>query len=72
MVPSDLCFTVKTQRHPTGFFPGGRVHFSQVSFFFRASISVLIAFSQFSYSKACFTLVGVCSEYNEETNALAS
>ncbi|KAJ0851885.1 hypothetical protein HanRHA438_Chr14g0631961 [Helianthus annuus] len=45
MVPSDLYFTVKTQRHPTGFFPGGRVHFSHVSFFIRASISVLIAFS---------------------------
>ncbi|KAJ0873413.1 hypothetical protein HanPSC8_Chr11g0452311 [Helianthus annuus] len=72
MDPSGLCLIVKTQRQPTGFFPGGSTHFSHVLFLKSASISISIASFQFSESNACSTEFGSCSSYREAVKALAS
>ncbi|MFS7951093.1 hypothetical protein Hanom_Chr07g00590911 [Helianthus anomalus] len=72
MVPSGLCLIVKTQRHPTGFFPEGRTLFSHVLFFIRAPISSSIAFFQFCDFKACSIVLGISSLYKDEVKACAS
>ncbi|KAJ0929321.1 hypothetical protein HanPSC8_Chr04g0136301 [Helianthus annuus] len=71
-MPSCLCLTENTHRHPTGFFPGGRVHFSHVLFFLSASISVSMAFFHSSDFKASCVVYGICSEHKATANALAS
>ncbi|MFS7918607.1 hypothetical protein Hanom_Chr03g00203141 [Helianthus anomalus] len=67
-----LCLTENTHRHPTGFFPGGRVHFSHVLFFLSASISVSIAFFHSSELNASCVVDGICSEHKAAVIALAS
>ncbi|MFS7972376.1 hypothetical protein Hanom_Chr09g00844001 [Helianthus anomalus] len=57
---------------PTGFFPGGRVHFSHVLFFLSASISVSMAFFHSSDFKASCVVDGICSEHKAAAKALAS
>ncbi|KAM0019769.1 hypothetical protein Hdeb2414_s0025g00659551 [Helianthus debilis subsp. tardiflorus] len=71
MEPSGLYLIEYTHRHPTVFFPLGRVHFSHVLFFIRACISVSIASFQFFWAWASFMELGICSEYSEVMNAFA-
>jgi len=71
MVLSALCLMVKTHRHPTSFFPAGKMHLSQVPFFSRAFISVFIVSRHSPFLPASWTVMGMSSARREVRKALA-